>query len=135
MTNGEKYKTAKERNRAYVAYCESMRKENLPIKHGRFEWLELEYKVELKPCPFCGSEASINRGNDPIIYQVMIPSEIYAIPSYPYIGKDKEIAIAIATAHIAKGDTTTINEIKASELMAQFDRENKKGNSNDTRTN
>jgi hypothetical protein len=73
--------------------------------------------------------------DNPIIYQVMIISGARCIPSYPYIGKDKEIAIAIATAHIAKGDTTTINEIKASELMAQFDRENKKGNSNDTRRN
>jgi hypothetical protein len=63
--------------------------------------------------------------NDPIIYQVMIHSEIYAIQSYPYIGKDKEIAMAIAAAYIAKGETTTINELRASELKAQFDRENK----------
>lgn len=65
--------------------------------------------------------------DDPIIYQVMIPSGIYGIQSYPYIGKDKEIAIAIVTAYIAKGITITINEIKASELRARFDRENKKG--------
>jgi hypothetical protein len=73
--------------------------------------------------------------NDPIIYQVMIISGAHCIPSYPYIGKDKDIAIAIATAYIAKGTVTTIDEIKASELKAQFDRENKKGNSNDTRRN
>jgi hypothetical protein len=64
--------------------------------------------------------------NDPIIYQVMIISEMSCILSYPYIGKDKEIAIAIATAHIAKGTPVTINEIKASELRARLDRENKK---------
>lgn len=64
--------------------------------------------------------------NDPIIYQVMIISGMSCIVLYPYIGKDKEIAIAIATAHIAKGDAATINEIKASELRARLDRENNK---------
>jgi hypothetical protein len=56
----------------------------------------------------------------------MIPSEIYAIPSYPYIGKDKDIAIAIATAYIAKGTITIISEIKTSELNAHLDQKNKK---------
>lgn len=66
--------------------------------------------------------------DDPIIYQVMILSGVHCIPLYPYTGKDKEIAIAIATAHIAKGDTTTINEIKASELRNRLDHgNNKKG--------
>lgn len=64
--------------------------------------------------------------DDPIFYQVMIISGARCIPSYPYIGKDKEIAIAIATAYIAKGETTTINELRASELRARLDRENKK---------
>lgn len=73
--------------------------------------------------------------DNPIIYQVMILSGVYCIPRYSYIGKDKEIAIAIATAHIAKGTPVTINELKASELKAHLDRENKKErNSNDTRT-
>lgn len=64
--------------------------------------------------------------DNPIIYQVMIISGPHCIPLYPYIGKDKEIAIAIATAYIAKGETsTTINEIKASKLKDRLDRENK----------
>lgn len=64
MTNGEKYKTAKERNEAYALYCESMRSSNLAILHNTFEWLELEYDVALKVCPFCGSAAQIIDLND-----------------------------------------------------------------------
>lgn len=61
MTNGEKYKTAKERWVAFKRFCSFQ-------PHGcnecelskctdcecRFEWLNLEYKEELRPCPFCG---------------------------------------------------------------------------------
>lgn len=64
--------------------------------------------------------------DDPIIYQVMIISGMSCIVLYPYIGKDKEIAIAIATAHIAKGTPTTIIETKASELRDRLDRETTK---------
>lgn len=65
--------------------------------------------------------------DDPIFYEVMIISGVRCTSSYPYIGKDKEIAIAIASAYIARGETTTINELKASELRARFDHENQKG--------
>lgn len=61
MTNGEKFKTAKERHEAYDLYCESCRSLNLAILHDKFEWLELEYKAVLKNCPFCGGEAIIDK--------------------------------------------------------------------------
>jgi Lar family restriction alleviation protein len=57
MTNGEKFKTAEERSEAYDLYCESMRSCYLAITHNEFEWLELEYTVALRRCPFCGGEA------------------------------------------------------------------------------
>lgn len=50
MTNAEKFKTAKERREAYQTY---FYKNWEPVE--KFKWLELEYKEELKPCPFCGS--------------------------------------------------------------------------------
>lgn len=55
MTNGEKFKTASERRKEYQKYCAYSKKQNLFIL-DEFNWLELEYKGELKPCPFCGGE-------------------------------------------------------------------------------
>lgn len=54
-TNGEKYKTAKERRDAYEKYFIKCRKDNEAVL-GEFYWLEEEYKEEVKlnPCPFCG---------------------------------------------------------------------------------
>ena len=51
MTNGEKYKTAVERKDAYRKYVH----QNWEVV-GEFAWLELEYKEELLPCPFCGGK-------------------------------------------------------------------------------
>lgn len=62
MTNGEKFKTAEERHKAYALYCESMRGMNLAILHDTFEWLELEYSIALRVCPFCGGEAVLHEG-------------------------------------------------------------------------
>ena len=55
MTNGEKFKTAKERKVAYYYYCkECCRKDERA--QDKFDWLNLEYiKEKLLPCPFCGS--------------------------------------------------------------------------------
>ena len=61
MTNSEKYKTAGERRSAYTKYCSMCYIENLPIQ-DEFVWLDLEYKDVLKPCPFCGSSASLKSG-------------------------------------------------------------------------
>lgn len=60
MTNAEKYKTPKERAKEYKKYCSShggCHKCGLNKYAGsvcRYAWLDLEYKEELKPCPFCG---------------------------------------------------------------------------------
>lgn len=59
MTNAEKYKTSAERHSAYALFCESMRSHDLAILHDQFDWLELEYDVVLRSCPFCGSEARL----------------------------------------------------------------------------
>ena len=70
MTNAEKFKTAEERAKEYKKYCSSHRgchKCGLNKYAGsvcRYAWLDLEYKEELMPCPFCGSEASINSGTE-----------------------------------------------------------------------
>lgn len=55
MTNGEYYKTAQERGVAYYDYCSERLREG-GIVEGKFEWLEMKFKEELRllPCPFCG---------------------------------------------------------------------------------
>jgi Lar family restriction alleviation protein len=64
MTNGERFKTAEERGRAYARFCNAH-----PLgcdgcelyEHAGdacgFAWLDLEDEEELKPCPFCGGRA------------------------------------------------------------------------------
>lgn len=65
MTNGEKFKTAEERAKAFENHCKSQNGGcNKCILYAyagdlcRYAWLELEYKEELKEelkeCPFCG---------------------------------------------------------------------------------
>lgn len=53
MTNGEKFKTAKERKTAWWKHCAGCCDDNVGIL-DKFDWLELEHEEELKPCPFCG---------------------------------------------------------------------------------
>lgn len=53
MTNGEKFKTASERKIAYSQYCDDCA-ENDKAVLSTFDWLDAEYVVKLKPCPFCG---------------------------------------------------------------------------------
>lgn len=60
MTNGEKFRTPEDRTREYKKYCASQngcnkcQLEKFSSLRCLFEWLNLEYKEELKPCPFCG---------------------------------------------------------------------------------
>lgn len=72
-TNGTKFKTAKERFEEFEKFCEKYTCDTCPAinkKHTvslagcAFNWLDLEYKEELKTCPFCGSEASIISGTE-----------------------------------------------------------------------
>lgn len=57
MTNGEKYKTAKERHEAFNEYLSNVGEEKEII--DPFDWLELKAEEE-KPmnCPFCGKKCS-----------------------------------------------------------------------------
>jgi Lar family restriction alleviation protein len=66
MTNGEKFKTAEERSKAFGNYCNSQSRgcNECPLNKFagdmcRFAWLDLEYKGKPKACPFCGGEAVI----------------------------------------------------------------------------
>lgn len=55
MTNEQKFDSAEKRRVAYQNYCEECGKRHYAIT-DEFGWLELEYKEDLKPCPFCGGE-------------------------------------------------------------------------------
>ena len=70
MTNGEKFKTAEERGKAFNAYCHSRLCADCELDGFNkcqesscyFHWLELEAKEEaLLPCPFCGGRAEFNK--------------------------------------------------------------------------
>lgn len=64
MTNEEKYKTPKERNKAFHRFCKSINDcsvcplGKVPKLRCPFSWLALEAEDDnLLPCPFCGGEA------------------------------------------------------------------------------
>ena len=69
MTNAERFKTPKERTIAFRKFCTNkickgcdancIFSDKIHDSFGfkcEFAWLDLEYKEELKPCPFCGCE-------------------------------------------------------------------------------
>lgn len=70
MTNGEKYKSAKERFDHFIRFC-AVRKNDICKCTDKcvfsakcaLDWLELEYKEELKNCPFCGGEPVLYKGD------------------------------------------------------------------------
>lgn len=53
MTNEERFKGAIERRAEYIKYCDFCKKQKLFVV-DEFDWLALQCKEELKPCPFCG---------------------------------------------------------------------------------
>lgn len=80
MTNGEHYKTVIERTVAFRKFCTnkickgkeancifSDKVHDALCHKCEFAWLDLEYKEELLPCPFCGcSKMKIERFNDTV---------------------------------------------------------------------
>jgi Lar family restriction alleviation protein len=84
MTNAEKFRTPKERNREFKKFCKDKPCGVCPCKgimddgsmtRCVLDWLELEYKeVELKPCPFCGKmptlKTEFNAREQPRYYYV-----------------------------------------------------------------
>ena len=76
MTNGEKFKTAEERAKAFTKWCEEKQKtaigkvakhecSDCPLDERTpccfFFWLDLEAEEEKPlPCPFCGREVSVH---------------------------------------------------------------------------
>jgi hypothetical protein len=60
MTNGEKFKTAEERHTEFSNWCYERECDDCELHFCNcpegcaFHWLNLKYKEELKPCPFCG---------------------------------------------------------------------------------
>jgi hypothetical protein len=64
MTNGEKFKTADERIKHFSEFCATRKCDickctgkGASILKCAFDWLDLEYREELKNCPFCVGEA------------------------------------------------------------------------------
>ena len=61
MTNAEKFKSTEDRYVEFKKFCHKYACGNCPLNEDGiveakcgFKWLYLEYKEELKPCPFCG---------------------------------------------------------------------------------
>ena len=64
MTNGEKFTSPDERYVEFKKFCHKYACGNCPVNEDGimeakcgFKWLDLEYKEELKNCPFCGDES------------------------------------------------------------------------------
>jgi Lar family restriction alleviation protein len=76
MTNGERFTTAPERIDAFGRWCSCQQHcDSCPVgkmiecnkrysSHCALFWLDLKYETVLKPCPFCGSEASLWSGTE-----------------------------------------------------------------------
>lgn len=80
MTNGDRFKTVKERTIEFRKFCTNKickgRKANCILSDKvhdvwghrcEFAWLDLEYKEELKPCPFCDGNAILYAAGIPYV--------------------------------------------------------------------
>lgn len=102
MTNADKFKTAEERAREYQKYCSSsgMGCNKCPLKkvpsiRCPFEWLNLEYEEGLKPCPFCGGEATVSQDVNYDWWYVECSNDNCAVDVATKICETKDEAISI----------------------------------------
>ena len=97
MTNAEKFKTAKERCRAFGKFCGEKRCESCVLNYGLwysciFAWLDMEADMEkILPCPCCGGECVVSSHSEG--YNVNCSSR------YCYIGKTFESRDEAIAAH------------------------------------
>jgi Lar family restriction alleviation protein len=100
MTNGEKFKTVEERGMAFNVYChkrecfkcELNEVNKRPETNCAFQWLDLEYKEELKLCPFCGGEARIIDLEDPEYKYYQICCSKCMCKTESHLGMEETIA-------------------------------------------
>lgn len=127
MRNSEKFTTAEERAHAYDRFCEArfdkvaccakceLQKTHLNARTGSvcpIAWLDLEYKDEILPCPFCGGEctadgACTNEHHDDGTWFVSCNNENCYYSSGLTKGKDAAIA---KHNRVARGAMETSNE-------------------------
>lgn len=69
MTNAERFRNPDERYVEFKKFCHKYTCGNCPVNEDGimeakcgFKWLDLEYKEELKNCPFCGGKAGVVSG-------------------------------------------------------------------------
>lgn len=69
MTNAERFQTSDERYVEFRNFCRKYACGDCPLGEDGileskccFKWLDLEYKEELKDCPFCGGKAGVVSG-------------------------------------------------------------------------
>jgi Lar family restriction alleviation protein len=93
MTNGEKFKTAEERKKAFEKYFIKCIENHIIKPKNEFEWLELEAKEELLPCPFCGGEARIIDLEDPEYKYYQIRCSKCMCKTESHLGMEETIAV------------------------------------------
>lgn len=94
MKNFDMYKTVDELANAFFAHCKNTNCEECEVRdklnggYGEFGcvfgWLNLEYKANPLPCPFCGMELmTVSQDDVTDGYYVGCGSCQYRSPSYP----------------------------------------------------
>lgn len=74
MTNAERFRNPDERYVEFKKFCHKYTCGNCPVNEDGimeakcgFKWLDLEYKEELKNCPFCDGTAILYAAGNPFI--------------------------------------------------------------------